>query len=523
MEGSGLRSPVPAAAVEAARRRLVDALGADAVLADDAAVAEFRDPYGDPADPADVDAQPSFVVQPSSVDEVREVVRVAAECGVPLWTCSTGRNYGYGGAAPVVDGSVVLSLRRMNRILEIDEDAAYALVEPGVTFLDLHAELRRRGCRLWMSVPDLGWGSVVGNSLEHGYGYTVTGDHASAVCGMEVVLGTGDVLRTGLGAMTGSRMWQRHKRGFGPSLDSLFLQSNLGVVTKLGVWLMPQPESFTTGSIACHADGGVVALVDALRPLVLDGTVHGVPLLVSSPEPAGGRPSPFADTSGLPREQRLAAALPRARWEARVAFYGPAEMVRAREQVVRRRMAGVPGVEVDLRSYAGDVTPDRLHPLDLVPAGVPNMLLMDMLKRHLGERFGHLDYSPVIPFEGAAVARHDRMARDIAGEHGLQVALAWLASSRSLVGAGMVLFDAGDAGEREAARRAVRRMHEQGREWGWCEYRAHPALHDTVAELLDFGDHALSRVYTALKDALDPAGTLSPGSHGIWPSPRPRG
>ncbi|MDD0857744.1 hypothetical protein NHF46_08275 [Arthrobacter alpinus] len=109
---------------------------------------------------------------------------------------------------------------------------------------------------------------------------------------MEVVLASGDVVRTGLGAMTNSPMWQRHKRGFGPSLDSLFMQSNFGIVSKMGVWLMPEPEVFATGSIICHNDEDIAPLIDALRPLVLDGTIQGLPLITSSPEPEDGRANP---------------------------------------------------------------------------------------------------------------------------------------------------------------------------------------------------------------------------------------
>ncbi|MFF3876114.1 FAD-dependent oxidoreductase [Streptomyces sp. NPDC001978] len=340
---------------------------------------------------------------------MQQIVRIAGELGVPLWTSSTGRNYGYGGSAPVVNGAIVLSLRRMNRILEIDEQGAYALVEPGVRFFDLYDGIKERGLKLWMSVPDLGWGSVVGNALEHGYGYTADGDHAGAVCGMEVVLADGEVIRTGLGAMENSTLWQRHKRGFGPSLDSLFMQSNFGIVTKMGVWLMPEPETFTTGSVICHRDEDITDLVDTVAPLVLDGTIQGLPLSVSSPEPEGGRVRHDQDTSGMTKQQKLPAAFPPGRWDARVSFYGPQALVRAREEVLREAVAHIPGVTVELRHYPGDVTADRMHPLDLVPAGIFNMFLLDMMKRHFGDRIGHVDFSPAISFTGAAAARHERM------------------------------------------------------------------------------------------------------------------
>jgi 4-cresol dehydrogenase (hydroxylating) len=101
---------------------------------------------------------------PDSVEEVQAILRIANEYRIPLWTSSQGRNNGYGGAAPRVSGAVVLSLRRMNRVLEVNEESATALIEPGVRFFDLYDHLRATGSKLWMSVPDLGWGSVVGNT-----------------------------------------------------------------------------------------------------------------------------------------------------------------------------------------------------------------------------------------------------------------------------------------------------------------------------------------------------------------------
>ena len=58
-------------------------------------------------------------------------------------------------------------------------------------------------------------------------------------CGMEVVLANGDVLRTGMGGVKGDKAWQVFKWGYGPTLDGMFTQSNYGICTKMGFWLMP--------------------------------------------------------------------------------------------------------------------------------------------------------------------------------------------------------------------------------------------------------------------------------------------
>ena len=75
-------------------------------------------------------------------------------------------------------GSVVIDLgRRMNKILDINADDCTCLVEPGVTFYALYEEIQARGYKhLWIDVPDLGGGSVLGNTLDRGVGYTVYGD-----------------------------------------------------------------------------------------------------------------------------------------------------------------------------------------------------------------------------------------------------------------------------------------------------------------------------------------------------------
>ncbi|BBC30949.1 hypothetical protein SGFS_022430 [Streptomyces graminofaciens] len=167
----------------------------------------------------------------------------------------------------------------MNRVLEIDEDLAYAVVEPGVSFKDLYEAVQASGKKLWVDIPDLSWGSVIGNTLEHGNGFTLYSDHLAAQCGMEVVLADGSVVRTGTGAMTGSKTWHLSERGFGPSTDSLFMQSNMGIVTKMGYWLMPQPDAFKDCEIKVRRDIDLEALVEAFRPFMVDRTVSNWPML----------------------------------------------------------------------------------------------------------------------------------------------------------------------------------------------------------------------------------------------------
>ncbi|KAK7757068.1 hypothetical protein SLS62_001086 [Diatrype stigma] len=69
----------------------------------------------------------------------------------------------YGGPAPKVPGSVVLDLHRMDKVLEVSDKFAYAVVEPGVTFGDLYEHCAANKLKVWPSTASLGWGSIIGN------------------------------------------------------------------------------------------------------------------------------------------------------------------------------------------------------------------------------------------------------------------------------------------------------------------------------------------------------------------------
>ena len=101
--------------------------------------------YGEHTMPGN-DKRPAGVIYPASTGEVQAVVRLANKYKAPLYPISTGQNIGLGSRAAPREGQVVLDLGvKMNRILEIDEKLAFAVVEPGVSYQNLYDGARPRG------------------------------------------------------------------------------------------------------------------------------------------------------------------------------------------------------------------------------------------------------------------------------------------------------------------------------------------------------------------------------------------
>ena len=155
----------------------------------------------------------------------------------------------------------------MNRILEVNEQHAFALVEPGVSYFDLYRHIQEHKLKVWIDCPDPGWGSVMGNALDRGGGYTSANyrNHFDSHCGMEIVLPNGELLRTGMGAIPNAQTWQQYKSGCGPWIDGIFSQSNFGIVTKMGFWLMPEPEAYLRCTVSVPRYQDLIPLVEILN------------------------------------------------------------------------------------------------------------------------------------------------------------------------------------------------------------------------------------------------------------------
>jgi hypothetical protein len=161
------------------------------------------------------------VIQPGNSEELASAVGAATAAGFAVVPRGGGMSY-TSGYTPEREKSVLVDMRRMNRVLEINTDDMYVTVECGCTWKDLHETLAPKGVSTPYWGPLSGAYATIGgalsqNSLFHGSG--IHGTVADSVLGLHVVLADGSMLVTGSAAHKNSNGFWRH---FGPDVTGLF-------------------------------------------------------------------------------------------------------------------------------------------------------------------------------------------------------------------------------------------------------------------------------------------------------------
>ena len=524
---------VSARAFADAVKQFQDAVGKEWVFTSDEDVALYRDAYS-PFWGEKEEILASAAVAPNTVEEVSKVVRAANNFKIPIFPIATGRNLGYGGCAPNLTGSVVLDLKRMNRIIEVDDKRHFAIVEPGVAYFDLYRHIQERGLKVWVDVPDPGWGSVMGNALDHGVGYTYGPyrDHFYSHCGMEVVLPDGEIMRTGMGALPNAKTWAEYHYGAGPYVDGLFGQGNFGVVTKMGFHLMPAPEAYMNATVTVLRRNDIVPLIEGGNLLEHAGVI-GMPNYRSALGGPGAAADPqlaalMARPGGAPvaELEEYAARTNRGFFALQLQFYGGAKVVQAQWEYAKEVFSGIRGV----RFQDGDfikfpATPEQLDRAHKVAIGIPNLSQFTIGARSAinpSPADGHLWFSPLIPKSGEAVLEAQdvfmRAFRDM-GEPSMvspfSMPATWMYRTFIFI-MGFPVYR-NNVERNKKTRQVFSHLIQVAAEHGWGEYRTPPAFQQQVTDAYSFNNHALRRFQEKLKDAVDPNGIISAGRYGIWP------
>jgi len=496
---------------------------------------------------------PMAVVSPGSTQQVRRVVEIAARFGLKLYPISRGKNWGYGAACAPTPGQVIVDLGRMNRVLEVDRELAYAVIEPGVTQGQLWEHLQHHAPDLWMDATGAGpEASVVGNTLDRGFGHTRYGDHFLHTCGMEVVLADGRVLNTGYGHYANAKAGRVYRYGVGPSLDGLFAQSNFGIVTRIGIWLIPRPEAFCGYFFQSQREEDLERLVDAMAALRRQGLLQTAIHIANDLRVISSRTRyPWQRTGGrTPLPEEVRAALRReygiGAWSGCGAISGTRGSVAAVKKAVKGALRGFEVKFLDdgrlamarrLRRWLSAVgiggrfgaLLDVVEPLYGLLQGRPSIehlrgaawrvrgevaglgeedgaLAIDPLDCHAGLMW----VSPVAPAKGTSAREVMRLIEPIYQRYGFEALVTFtIITERAMCCVTNLAFDKRDTEETARAGRCYDTLMTVLIDAGYVPYRT--SVHG--ARKLGRGSSVFWDVRSQLKRAMDPRGILAPGRY----------
>ncbi|MFW9823284.1 MAG: FAD-binding oxidoreductase, partial [Candidatus Thorarchaeota archaeon] len=205
------------------------------------------------------------VIMPNSAEEVQEIVKLANKYKIPIVPWVSGINFG--SLATPRKGGIVVDLRRLNRVLEVNEDDMYAVVEGGITWADLQGYLEKNHPNLRAGVtwspPGTG---VVPSCLCYGMFDLgmIGGSGAEFLNGLEAVLGSGELVK--IGSCSLSKHW--YGRQPLPDLAGLFIgwEGTTGIVTKAAIKLWPRlPFNEVFTAVTMKVDDGIPVMLELAK------------------------------------------------------------------------------------------------------------------------------------------------------------------------------------------------------------------------------------------------------------------
>jgi 4-cresol dehydrogenase (hydroxylating) flavoprotein subunit len=485
------------------------------------------------------------IVSPANREQVQECVRIANRKRIPLYPISSGLNWGYGSRVPATDGCVLLDLRRMNRITDFSEELGYVTVEPGVTQAQLYEFLRERNSKLWMDCTGASpQCSLIGNTMERGFGHTPYGDHFANSCGLEIVLPEGQVMETGFARYEGAKAGPLYRWGVGPSLDGLFSQSNLGIVTRMTIWLMPAPEYFQAYYFRCEAEDGLAPMIDALRPLRMNGTIRSSSHIANDYKVLSAlQQYPWKETNGrTPLVEPLMGQFRRdlkiGSWNGSGALYGTKAQVAEARRLVRLALKGkatrleflddrklamasrFAGIYQRISGWDLKRTLAVLKPVYGLMKGVPTAhpLFSTYWRKRTPapaemdpdrDGCGLLWCSPIAPNQGVDARRVTDLAKERMLANGFEPAISLtVLTDRTLSCIISIAYDREVPGEDLRAAECYRELLTSLGKEGYLPYRLGVNWMAAMEE-----GNAYSETLRLLKSTLDPHGIMAPGRY----------
>jgi FAD/FMN-containing dehydrogenase len=217
------------------------------------------------------------VTRPRTADEVATNVELCHAAEVPVVARGGGMTY-TGAYTPAREGTVLIDMSRLDRIVEVNEQDLYVTVECGCTWERLYLDLRERGLRTPFAGTSSGRYATVGGTLSTNgvfMGCSRYGSAADSVLGLDVVLAGGTPIRTGSGAHRDGLPFFRY---FGPDLSGIFLADTgaFGIKTSATLKLIPIPEFAASFSISFDSFAASIDAMAEMAPYGLASEIYSL-------------------------------------------------------------------------------------------------------------------------------------------------------------------------------------------------------------------------------------------------------
>jgi len=464
-----------------------------------------------------------LVLQPANDQEVSEIVRLANFHHVPLYPFSTGKNWGLGSKLPVTDDCVIVDLSRMNRIIEVNEEFGYAILEPGVTQLQLAKFLNAHHPSLTINFTgSFAYTGIVGNVLERG-----DGAHARVedLLGVKGILGNGKPFACGGFWPEAGSGWPGHVSRYvaGADLCGMFCQSNFGIVTQMAFRLIRKPECryVIWGSAA---DERLEELVETIGRFAEQGVINRGSVNI-------GYANRFVQAQRTMVERMGETPMPRGEekpeWNfyvlvggtRRVADVLAEEIGEALKPVCTSSGAFRVGREAGDHD-SPDALPIFLQPLVAPLLGLPDTTSIKLIYQLTGTAlpeneaeidadqtpFGMKCYIPVVPPKGKFVRQAAEIVSEVQRKAGMNVKVSFFGDGRTLI---TIHFRTDDAEQVRRAEACEKELWERMMAAHFWPYRVSI---DQMQRLVESRPEFFELV-GQLKAALDPNGIIAPGRY----------